>query len=307
MANKKQVEQEVEELRVLRDMIQAYEEIAVNRMKKIRTSTLQNRDFLGSITQLFQEVKASYKAEIDRLLKKNKGKEIHTGEAASAAFKTGSTINKTLCVLMSANTGLYGDILQRTFGLFMDYIMGRKATDTDIVIMGALGRRLFESAGATMPYTYFDFTSETITPGEVLKIIDFLLKYERIVLFYGKFQSIVTQTATMLDMYGNQDKAIAEVSTGVPQEHTPIKFFFEPSLPNVMQFFESEIFASIFNQAIYEFNLAKLGSRIFSLDSSIENMKDGLKKSEYDLKVLKHREMNKKQNATLSGMALWGK
>ena len=45
-----------------------------------------------------------------------------------------------------------------------------------------------------------------------------------------------------------------------------------------MEFFEAEIFASLFEQTIFESQLAKFASRMTSLELRVENIRDILKK-----------------------------
>ena len=72
-----------------------------------------------------------------------------------------------------------------------------------------------------------------------------------------------------------------------------------------MQFFEAEIFASLFEQTVFESQLAKFASRMTSLELRVENMTDILKDIAIEKEKVRHRIMNKKQLETFSSMALW--
>ncbi len=102
------------------------------------------------------------------------------------------------------------------------------------------------------------------------------------------------------NLYGMEDTTTTVTSTTV-------KYLFEPSLEKILQFFEAEIFASIFEQTIHESQLAKNGSRMLLLDNASQNIKDSLKKTELHLRILKHRQTNTKQLNALTGMSMWGK
>ena len=96
-------------LETLQRLTSAYAEISSSRMKKVRGSVLSARDFLESLDEIFQEVRKSYRKEVMQLSKKKKGDNItflsHNG--------------KTVAVFLSANTGLYGELMQKTFNKFI--------------------------------------------------------------------------------------------------------------------------------------------------------------------------------------------
>jgi F0F1-type ATP synthase gamma subunit len=84
-----------------------------------------------------------------------------------------------------------------------------------------------------------------------------------------------------------------------------VRYFFEPSLEKVMEFFEKEIFASIFQQTISESELAKFAVRMVSLDLASENAKNKLKQVILANNRMRHQENNKKQMEKFASMKLW--
>src|SRR3989344_2471466 len=129
-----QARSEIEGLASIKMLVQTYEEIAAIRMRKIRAAVLQNRDFNAGIQEIFQELITSYRTELNKLMQKHKVKNI---SALNLLPKNG----KTVCVLLSANVGLYGDIIRRTYELFKKQIAAQL---TDLVIVGRLGKALFQ-------------------------------------------------------------------------------------------------------------------------------------------------------------------
>lgn len=288
MINKRDVLSEIERLTGIKTLVEAYEEIAATRMRRIRNSVLQSRGFLEGLTQVYKEVQTSYKNEIERLMKKKKVKD------KSKLFAIAPKNGKTVSVFISANTGLYGDIIKRTFFLFLENI---KRQANDITIIGKLGRTLFEEALPKTPYAYFDFPDSFIDKENLGKITKHLVAYEKIVVFYGQFQNVVNQNPTIAN--------ISDTELGEQEGEAKIKYLFEPSLEKIMIFFETEIFASIFEQTVHESQLAKFASRMITLDGTIENIKEILKGIEFQKRLISHRTMNRKQLESLSGISLW--
>lgn len=289
MNTKKEILSDIERLTGLKEMVQAYEEIAATRMRRIRDSVLQTRDFLDGINQIFHQVQSSYKNEIVRLMKQKKIK-----DPSKVTFLKRN--GKTVFVLLSANTGLYGNIIKTTFDLFLESL--RKETTADAVIIGRLGIGLFKEHKLSSSCTEFEFPDNDIDRELLAKIVTNLLQYEKIIVFHGLYQTMITQKpvgTTISESKITEGGAVSE----------DIKYFFEPSLEKIMAFFETEIFASVFEQTLHESQLAKFSSRMVVLDQSTENIKGSIKKAYFEYNKFKHRMGNRKQLSRLSGMALW--
>ncbi len=289
MITKKTALEEIDNLTGLKGMVETYEEIAASRIKKTRESVLKSRYFMEDLNYIFSEVKSSYRKEIDALMKKSKVKDKNK---LSFFVRNG----KTLHVFISANTGLYGEIVKDTFNLFIEET---KKHDCDVAIIGKQGLSFFLSEKLNKKYIYFDFPDNGIDDTVLKQIITTLISYEKVVVFFGKFQSIVTQNPTMSDISGNIESV--EDTTG----KVSMKYFFEPSLEKILAFFEQEIFASIFEQTVKESQLAKFAARIVTLDTSTENIRKRLDQMIYEKNKLVHHENNKKQLQVFSSIHLW--
>ena len=289
MITKKTALEETDNLTGLKGMVETYEEIAASRIKKTRESVLKSRYFMEDLNYIFSEVKSSYRKEIDALMKKNKTKDKNK---LSFFVRNG----KTLHVFISANTGLYGEIVKDTFNLFIEET---KKHDCDVAIIGKQGLSFFLNEKLNKKYVYFDFPDNGIDDTVLKQIVTTLISYEKVVVFFGKFQSIVTQSPTMSDISGNIEGV--QDATG----KVSMKYFFEPSLERILAFFEQEIFASIFEQTVKESQLAKFAARIVTLDTSTENIRKRLGQMIYEKNKLVHHENNKKQLQVFSSIHLW--
>lgn len=295
MANKRDITNEFAFLINLHGLVDAYEEIAAMRMRKMRSSVLTTRAFMAGVEEVFQEVKLSYRNELLGLMRKKKIKDV---SRLSVIKRNG----KTAAVLLSANTGLYGDIVRKTFTTFASYVSKQNC---EIAIVGRLGRNLFQTVFPTRKFQYFAMPDGLVDAQIVTQIATFLIAFEKIFVFYGQFENIAIQKPTMLDVYGAQPPVPASQGGG-EQSGVVSRYFFEPSLEEIVRFFESELFASIFEQATYESHLAKFASRMFNLDLATENIGKRLRAVELGIRRIKHRTENSKQLSSLSGMSLWG-
>jgi len=287
MITKKETIREIGFLNTLQTILETYEEIAATRMSRIRTSVLGSRDFLLEINAIFQQVKGSYKARIELLMRKKKIK-----DPTKLTFVKRN--GKTLYIFVSANTGLYGDIIKKTYDVFIDNL---RKTPGDVVIMGKLGVEIYKADKVSIPYTYFDFPDNKIDNGILKKITEHIIQYEKVLVFYEQFNTIISQPPIVTNISGDP----------LPWEKggSQARYFFEPSLEKIMEFFEKEIFGSIFQQTIFESELAKFAARMVSLDHAADNTKDRLKQVILAKNRIKHQEDNKRQLEKFASMKLW--
>lgn len=287
MVTKKELTKETEFLTILRTILETYEEIAATRMARIRSSVLGSRDFLLEINAIFQQVKTSYKAQVDLLMK---NKKIKDPSKLTFIKRNG----KTLHVFISANTGLYGDIIRRTYNVF---IQNLKKEPGDVAILGKLGYDIFMAEGIKCPVTYFEFPDSKMDNGIAQKIVEQIIQYEKVIVTYEQFNNVVSQSPIVTNISGDP----LSWEKGGPQAH----YFFEPSLEKIMEFFEKEIFGSVFAQTIFESELAKFASRMVSLDLATENTKARLKQVILSNNRIKHQENNKRQQEKFACIRLW--
>ena len=270
-------------------LTQAYQEHAIEQINFARYSVLSSRDFVEQLVEIFSNVKASYRNQV---LSTKEGK---SKEPVMPILKKNG---KTALVLITANNKLYGDIIHKVSNLFAQE--AAKAPDADLVIIGKQGKSFLEEAGIERKYIYFEIPDTNVAITTLKELTTTLLPYEKVTVFYGKFNNIVSQDAMFISISGDlpEEKQVAK------QEQD---FLFEPSLPDVAEFFEDQIFSLIFNQTIHEAQLGKFASRVKAMESARTNMEKLL--SELTKKDMRMRAVmsNKKQQEQLAGRSLWAK
>lgn len=293
MQDKRKIAEEITLVGDLRMLSEAFEEISVMKMQKVRSSVLRTRDFLTNLLDVFYDVKGSYKKQILELMKKKK-----KDTSNISSFSTLAKNGKEVIVLLSANTKLYGDIIPRVFNLFTEKV---KSSNSDVVIVGKLGKDLFEQSDTKKAYKYFD-VPDTVASFEDLKplVLD-ILNYEKVTVFYGKFENVINQTPTSINISGEEP-----IDEEAPEEKRDFKFLFEPSLERILNFFETQMFTSFFKQTVDEFELARHASRIRAMEEALGNIDTKVKLLKSQQGRAKRLTANKKQIETISGISLWG-
>lgn len=284
----------------------AYQEISVMKMQEVKGKVIQSRSFLEGLNGVFNEVKAAYHKQIEDLVKKNK-KKFSTKLTTSAMPKNG----KEVLVWLSANTKLYGEIINKTFRLFLQE--ADKNPAADIVIVGHLGREMYDQAENKRAYKYYEIPDVKVSIEDLQKLITDMIPYERVKVFYGKFENVINQLPEMQMVSGEQDLAQAKqeaketLKEKEKKNEQPYTFFFEPSLETILNFFETQIFSSLLNQTVHENELARYASRIRAMEESLGNINGTIKRLKAAERRLANLEANRKQLAALSGISLWTK
>jgi F0F1-type ATP synthase gamma subunit len=250
-------------------------------MREIREQVLAKREFFVDVNEIYQEVIRSYRRDIEKLAKKEQDK---ATESLSLIKRNG----KTVYVFLSANTGLYGGIIRNTFSMFLKDLQALSPTP-DVVILGDLGKQLYEAAHVGKEATYFSVSDSIVDQQELEKCIAFLLEYEKIYVYHGQFQSVVSQTPMKVNLSGTTEP------TQNPEMKTAKRYFFEPSLKNIVTFFETEIFSVLMEQTVYESSLAKFASRMVALEQAVDKVRLQVGQTERESLRLKHFLQNKKQ------------
>lgn len=288
MPLRNKIKKEILELSDVGKMIQAYQEIAAMRMRRTKEFVLQDRAFLKGLNDIYNEVYTIYDKR-PRMVRAVKSKQY-----------VRKTNNKTVFVLLSANTGLYGNIVRKTFDLFSRDL---KRAPSDVVIAGKFGRKFFEEVFSNRPFKFFDFEDAGLDIKNAREILRYVLRYENIIVYHGLFENILEQKPVKTVVTGTMGLPETVKSANAKSN----RYIFEPSLEEIVSFFENEILSSIFNQSTYEANLSKFASRMISLDRATVSVKNQLGQLGFRLRKAKHRNMNMNQLNRLSGISLWGK
>lgn len=284
------IKNDIELVGTFKKLAQAYQEIAVIKMQRVRDSVVSTRSFLERLSFVFSDVKKSYSKEIEKLLKDKKGKHHIDSKYPNNG--------KTVKVILSSNTKMYGDIINRLFIFFAESLNN---SDSDIVVVGKLGKELFEQRfGKNKAYTFFDLPDTGVVLADLQKIAVFLIQYETVEVFYGKFENVAKQTPVSFKITGEE-----ELTTAQDQGVEKMGFFFEPSLDTIITFFQDQVFSSLFRQSISEGELARFASRIMAMEEALGNIEKNEKLLRSEERKIKKIMVNKKQLERISSLSLW--
>lgn len=306
MQSKKGLSEEIQVISTLNDLIKTYEEIYMLKMYRTRNSVLNTRDYYVRILKLYKSIKQSYKSEIlSSVDKKNR----------NGVFSLLTKTKQQVLVFISGNDRFAGDINNR---IFIDFIDQFSISKSDLVVIGQIGKNLMKQRASRLKYKYFDLAEDfgVSSSKQLQPIVDYLIDYADVRVFYGEFENMVKQDPVSESITGELDTVIANklnitdgTSTKVESKaFDKVEYFLaEPSLNDILVFFETQIFNSLFKRGVEEATLAQIGARVGSLEKSTYQIDKKLKLLNYiNLKENKYVK-NKKQQGLLAGINFWEK
>jgi len=267
------ITQQIVDLGELQGLVEVYEEIAATKMQKIKAEIIAARLFYEELCQLSLEVAADISGFFPQQIK------------------------KTAVVFVGANNGLYGDIIQKTFQIFYQYI---KSNTADVFVIGKLSEELMKIYTNNIPYKKLDFPDDIFDESQFVTIAKTLTQYNTIIIFHGQFQSIAVQIPRIAELSG---KMIPTNFTTIKNElKIQIANLYEPSLLDVSTLFSDEILSTSMGQILSESQLAKLGSRLISLDQTIDRINEQESILNREKYRMRKKIIGKKQNNTIYSM-----
>lgn len=315
MRLKKELNLDLEATRTARDIVQTFEEIAASRLIAVRGNVAQTRAFLDEIAEINHHVRRAFTEQVTQNRKKSKQKKNTT----SALTKNGRTAQ----VLLSANRGLYGDLPLR---IVREFIKGyqnatkiAKSGNIDVIAVGLVGQYLLDyppDGERPIPYKGFLLDDDKPKDHEIDAVFNHIVAYDRVVITYGKFQSLLSVEAETVDITGADNTEAAALLLDYDQNSAHLneksydqdkekRILFEPSIETIMAFFETTILKALLRQKIFEMQLARFASRMVAMDGAEDKANTKLDELSMEQYKLKRKLDNKKMQQIFAGRALW--
>ena len=170
--------------------------------------------------------------------------------------------------------------------------------DSDAIVIGSFGKYLINNENLDVEFTYFDLEDDKPGADQIKKIVDFLGKYEKVVVYHGQMISVLNQVTAKSEITGG-------ISLMEKVQKRVKRYLFEPSSEKILEFFEGEIIGALFNQSVLEHQLARFAARMVAMDQASENADEELKKTRKTLRSLHRRILNRKQLEVYAGYHNW--
>jgi F0F1-type ATP synthase gamma subunit len=212
------------------------------------------------------------------------------------------TPSKKVCyIFLSANGGLFGDVINKSFSNLKNYL--KRIPPDELLVVGSVGARLveFSEIKNTVPYTYFPLSDASGDRENLDGILRYALDFEKIVVFYTKYVEILDQSPVADSVTGDIifEESVQNIQNG--EQKLEEDFLYEPDIEKILAIFENQMIASLFEQKVLESGLSKFTSRMVSLDSASEKIKQNMGRIRIEYQKMKHSESNRKATVQIAG------
>lgn len=271
MRTYKTVADEITETVIFADVIDVYEELAGGKLRRIKTKIIETRDFFEGLSRLSTEV----------------GSDFHTTLEHEKP--------KEASVFIAANAGLFGDIVEKIFRLFIDYV---KATKPDVFVTGRRGAELMRDYAPGIDFHLLNFPDDRFDEADFNELAKRVVIYPKITVFYGKFHNLVIQRPDKGELSGQLFPQNPEELHLLAKKR--MTYLYEPTIFGVSELFTQEVYTGVLEQMVLEAQLSKLASRVMHLDAATSKVNEQLFLLEDDKRKIKKQIGDKKQNELMA-------
>lgn len=231
----KEIDSALEEGQSLKAIAAAYSEIANLKIKRIRNAVEKNRAFFREISGIYAIVK---RFAATKKLNAHKPK-------------------KTVSIVLTSNYRFYGSINSKLLEFFA---AACQKLDTDKICLGRAAVDYFRTIHLEGETKEVLLKDDRPDERELASLVNIIRDYSRVLVFYSSMKSLLIQQPVALD--------ITASSETLPQNTEEFKFIFEPDLPKILQFFDSQVLTSLLEETFLESELARTASRFISMDTA---------------------------------------
>jgi F0F1-type ATP synthase gamma subunit len=288
MYSKAELKKYSDAVATIKSITRVYEEAAARRIRLIQISVAKVDEFLASTADSYVNIKFALLAEEQ----KNKGQR---KDILTSKFR--ETSKEGVLILISSHEQYFGNLIPNVYRSWKEQLL---QSNFDGIIFGNTGKRLFEKdqiKGKNIKF--YDLLDNEPDWRLVYKIGEEIGSYDKVVVFYGKYRTVLTQTP---------EKSEISTPMTVGQVQSVKRYLFEENGEKILGFFENEVIKASLKRRVYESQIARYAARIKILE--IGQVAEAMSKVLGDLnrgrlKVRKNLN-NKKQLQLYTGSQLWG-
>lgn len=228
------IEKEVADISTVQELTGVFESLASTQVAKVKNKVELSKTFFQLLWQRYSSIRVDPATRITN-------RELGDGD------------DKQVFVIISAEAGLSGDIDQRLIET-MSHSYDPK--NTDIIVLGSHGASQLTQRG--IPYIRFFQVPESDHYIDVTPVIEAVMPYSRIIVFYEEYVSLGVQNIQSIDLISSMKTMSEDANEDAMTAEDTI---FEPSLDEIADEMEMTMMTLALSQTILESSLAQAASR----------------------------------------------
>lgn len=231
------IEKESIQISTVEDLTGVFESIASTQVAKVKNKVGLSKEFFRLLWSRYSSIRVDPKTHITNRDLEGEGK------------------SKKVFVIISAEAGLSGDIDQRLIEtMLQDY----DSSTTDIVVLGTHGATQLTQRG--IHFSRYFQVPETDQYIDVSPVIDAILPYSQVIVYYEEYISLGVQEIKIIDLISSM-RGMSEDVDMDEDIMTVQDTIFEPSLDDIADQMEMTMMTLALSQTILESSLAQAASR----------------------------------------------
>lgn len=226
------VEKDMAGIGTLKDLTNVFESLASTQVAKVKGKAQLSQEFFNLLWERYTAIRVDPRKRLTTRTDTN---------------------GRSVFILISAEAGLSGDLDMRMIETMQSHY--DKAT-TDIIVLGSHGASQLTQRG--IPYIRFFQIPESDSYVNVTPIIEAVIDYQQIVVYYEEYLSLGQQEVRSIDLISH----VKDMSEGAEEgTMTAMDTIFEPSLDEIAEQMESTMMSLALSQTILQSGLAQAASR----------------------------------------------
>lgn len=234
-------QRELQDLETIRFIASALFDVSAEKIGRLRAAFEKNTAFYTDITSLYQTIKKTARAR---------------GELPPRS----PTVVRSVAIAFTSNARFYGAVNAEVMRTFTEAM--RRDPKIDYIVIGKTGKAFLENDPENAKRSsYFSFEGDEPTSDEVKRLLENVMPYEQVQVYYPSFVNVFTQKVAVQDV-----AYAAEPETGDASPTEETDYIFEPELLKILAFFETRVRYLLFQRVMLESELARTAARLFSMN-----------------------------------------
>ncbi len=273
-----ELREELTEITTLKYVSAAFLEAASAKIVGIRKAFEVNQQFYEEVSHVYHVVKVS-----SELLKIKEKRQTEPG--------------KTVSVAVTSNHRFYGLL---NINVMKEFAEKTEQVQTDRFVIGKTGADYLMLKSYKQPYETVINAKDTPNEEEIRQFLERITSYEKVILYYPKFVSMISQAVGVTDI----------TQSAKEEEVTPedlIRHIFEPELDKMVAFFETVIRTLLFSRSMLEADLSRTAARLMSMSSAEERADELIVDKKSEIRKVRRSILDKELLDTFAGMKNWNR
>lgn len=268
------IEKDIASVTTLGNLTNVFESLASTQVAKVKSKAQLSQEFFNLLWSKYTAIRVDPRSRI------------------TAREENGN--GRTCLVLISAEAGLSGDLDMRLIETMQHNF---KHGITDIVVLGSHGASQLSQRG--IQYIRFFQLPETDTYINVEPVIQAVIEYSRIIVYYEEYISLGQQEIRTLDLVMHMKEMTENAEEGIM---TAADTIFEPGLEEIATQMEATMMSLALSQTILQSGLAQAASRFNAMTTAEKRAGDMASDYRLEFHRSKRAESDRRLREVLVGI-----